>query len=440
MDIKLKDERLRKRWLILVRSQMKVASPLAAGVGSLPSTTQAFAATQAAWRFYNNERVSLPELIVPLRDYAREQVALSKAPFVLVAHDWCKLSFPGHEFREDLAELSRETDIGYELTTSLAISADDGTPLAPCEMHMKTKNVFLSTRDVAPQAVHHLEQILPTMEASHLWQLGKPILHVIDREADSIGHWRKWAANGHKILIRADDRRVLWNGRRTKLSDIRRELHVQGQYHDAGSALYHARRAILRVAETAVVLNRPARKLTKDAKGKRKQVSVPGPPLAMRLILTRVEDENGKLLAEWYLLTNVPAEWADALHVARCYYWRWKIETYFKLLKSHGFQLEGWLQHTGIAIARRLLVVSMAAVTVWKLLADESATATELKTVLVRLSGRQMKRNHPFTAPALLAGLWTLLSMLDTLEQYDVSTLKAMLSKVCLPIPLLKSG
>jgi len=35
MEIKLKDERLEKRWLFLVRSQMKVSSPLAAGVGSL---------------------------------------------------------------------------------------------------------------------------------------------------------------------------------------------------------------------------------------------------------------------------------------------------------------------------------------------------------------------------------------------------------------------
>lgn len=438
MNIKLKDERLEDRWLILVLSQMKVASPLAAGVGSLPSTAQAFAATQAAWRFYNNERVSLAELVAPLRDYARERVALSTAPFVLVAHDWCKLSFPGHSFREDLAELSSETDIGYELTTSLAISADDGTPLAPCEMHMKTKNAFLSTRDPAPEAMPHLEQILPTMDASHQWALGKPIVHVIDREADSIGHWRKWDAAGHKMIIRADDRRVLWNGVRAKLSGIRQELHTQGQYRDAGPALYHGRQARLRVAETAVILDLPARTLIKDKNGKPKQVSVPGPPLPMRLILTRVEDENGNLLAEWYLLTNVPAEWADAARLARCYYWRWKIETYFKLMKSHGFQLEDWLQQTGIAIARRLLVASMACVTVWQLLADESAPAQELKTVLVRLSGRQMKRNRPFTAPALLAGLWALLSMLHTLEQYDVADLKALLFKVHLPVPLHK--
>ena len=67
-------------------------------------------------------------------------------------------------------------------------------------------------------------------------------------------------------------------------------------------------------------------------------------------------------------------------------------------MKSHGFQLEDWLQQTGLAIARRMLVASMAAVTVWQLMADESAPATELKTVLIRLSGRQMKRNRPFHA------------------------------------------
>jgi hypothetical protein len=434
MKIKLKDERLGKRWQKLVRAQMKSAVPLAAGVGSLPSTTQAFAATQAAWRFYNNERVTLPELIVPLRDYVREQVGASHAPFVLVAHDWCKLSYPGHSFRKDLAELSNASDVGYELTTSLAIDAADGAPLAPVEMHMKTGSAFLSTREPAPAAVTHLDQILPTMQASSGWKLGKPIVHVIDREADSVGHYREWDAAGHRVLIRANDRWVKSGERRVKLSALRTELLQQGAYRDVGPALYHGRKARLQVAETSVILYRAARKSIK-----KKRFIVPGPPLTMRLILTRVVDEQGRLLAEWYLLSNVPAEWADAALLARCYYWRWRIETYFKLLKSHGFQLEDWLQETGIAIARRILVASMAAVTVWKLLADESPPATELKTVLVRLSGRQMKRGKPFTAPALLAGLWSLLSMLDTLKHYDLPALHALLNKVHLPISLLNS-
>jgi hypothetical protein len=431
MNIKLKDGRLEKRWAKLVRSQLKSASPLAAGVGSLPSTKQAFAATQGAWRFYNNERVTLRELIEPLRDYVREQVAASSTPFVLVAHDWCKLSYPEHAFRKDLAELSSETDVGYELTTSLAIDAAEGTPLGPVEIHLKTGPAFLSTREPAPAAVMHLDQILPTMQASAGWILGKPLLHIIDREADSLSHYREWEAAGHKVLIRADDRRVKVGTRQVKLSDIRRELLQQNAYRDVGPALYHGRKARLQVAETAVSLHRAGRKTIN-----KKRVAVPGAALPMRLILTRVVDEQGRLLAEWYLLSNAPAEWADAAHLARCYYWRWRIESYFKLLKSHGFQLEYWLQETGLAIARRLLVVSMAAVTVWKLLADDSPPATELKQVLTRLSGRQMKRRQPFTAPALLAGLWSLLAMLDTLEHYDPAALRALLAQVPLPIPL----
>lgn len=435
MNIRLKDERLGKRWLILVRAQMKVSSPLAAGVGVLPSSTQALAATQAAWRFYNNERVTLAELVEPLRDYARERVALSSAPFVLVAHDWSKLSFPGHEFRRDMAELSSAADVGYEVTAALAISGDNGVPLAPLELHLKTKHALLSTREPAPPPVAHLEQVLPTLEASRGWKLSKPIVHVIDREADSVGHWRQWEAHGHKLLIRADDRVVLWEDRHLKLSEIRRKLRQRGAYQDAGAALYHGRKARLRVAETTVVLDRPARTMI----GK-KQVSVPGLPLVMRLIVTRVEDEQERLLAEWTLLSNVPAEWADAAHLARCYYWRWRIETYFKLLKSHGLQLEDWRQETGAAIARRLLVGSMACVTVWQLLADDSAPATQLKNVLVRLSGRQMRRTKPYTAPALLAGLWMLLSMFDLLQEHDLNALKSLVAKVQLPIPLLWTG
>jgi len=89
---------------------------------------------------------------------------------------------------------------------------------------------------------------------------------------------------------------------------------------------------------------------------------------------------------------------------------------FFQAAQSHGQQLERWQQETGPAIARRLLIASMACVVVWQLQADSSPQACEFKSVLVRLSGRQMKWGRPYTAPALLAGLWTLLSMLSLLD------------------------
>jgi hypothetical protein len=375
----------------------------------------------------NNERVGMPELVEPLRQVGRSHVRELKSQFALLVHDWCKLSFTFG--KRDLTQLTHATDIGYELTTALLVSADDGSPLAPMEIHLKTADGVISTRDPAPEDLPHLEQVLPTMQASLRWDLDKSLLHVIDREADSVDHLRKWDSAGFKFLVRADNRRVQWCGKSVLLSQIRKSLaQSKAFYKVTDQASYHGKPAQLWVAETKVVLNRPAKK---NVKGKRFQVA--GKPISLRYIVVQLRDWNGKVLAEWMLLTNA-ARCVHTERLARCYYWRWRIESYFKLLKSHGQQLEQWQQETGLAIARRLLVASMACVLVWQLQADETPQATELKAILIRLSGRQMKRNRPHTAPALLAGLWVMLSMLTLLQHYDLDDIRRLAAQ----IPLLK--
>ena len=94
------------------------------------------------------------------------------------------------------------------------------------------------------------------------------------------------------------------------------------------------------------------------------------------------------------------------------------------MLKSAGLQLEEWQQATADRILRRLLIAGMACVTVWQLAADASPTAAKTRSLLIRLSGRQMKRKRPFTEPALLAGLWVLLAMLDVLDHYTIPDLR----------------
>jgi hypothetical protein len=136
-----------------------------------------------------------------------------------------------------------------------------------------------------------------------------------------------------------------------------------------------------------------------------------------------VRAEDGTLLAQWLLLSNVPAA-VSAETIAVWYYWRWRIESYYKLLKGAGQALEDWQQESGRAIAKRLLVASMACVVIWRLARPIQPETIALRRLLVRLSGRQMKRNRPFTAPAMLAGFQALLAMLDVLEEYDVQELR----------------
>ena len=405
---------------------MRAPHELASGVAALPSAGTAFAATQAAWRFLNNDRARLPALAVPLREVGRTRLNATSAEFGLLVHDWCKFTFEQPTRKQDLVQLTHETDVGYELTTSLLVSADDGSPLAPMEMHLKTGRGVLSTRSPAPPDLPHLEQVLPTMRVSRSWGVSKRLLHVIDREADSVDHFRRWDADGHLYLVRADDRRVRWNENSHLLSEIRNTVRSEGAMRHVGKALHQGHRAQLYVAETAVILNRPAKK---NQKGKKYEL--PGAALPLRFIIVQLRDEPGQIvLAEWMLLSNMPPELAQAEKLAQCYYWRWRIESFFKLLKSHGHQLEQWQQKTGPAIARRLMIAAMACVVVWQLQADQSPEANELKTLLVRLSGRQMKYGRPYTAPALLAGLWVLLSMLATLEHYDLDALKRLADKI----------
>jgi hypothetical protein len=209
------------------------------------------------------------------------------------------------------------------------------------------------------------------------------------------------------------------------LSEIAGKLRQQRAFTCVGTASYQGRAAQLWVAETAVVLYRPAKKNVRGRKYEK-----PGRPLELRLIVVQLRNAAGKLRAQWLLLSNAPLDWATAERLAWCYYWRWRIESFFKLLKSHGQQLEQWQQTSGPAIARRLLIAAMACVVVWQLQADASPAAKELKDLLVRLSGRQMKRTRPHTAPALLAGLWVLLSLLALLEHYDLRHLKRLATQL----------
>jgi hypothetical protein len=418
------EPRLQRRYHALVLSHMRSASHLAAGVASLPDQGQAFAATQAAWRFHTNDRVTLSALVEPLRAVGRDRATTTASPFLVVVHDWSKLAYlPGHAQRgkKDLVQLTHANDIGYELTTALLVDADDGSPLAPMELHCLTGDGVLSTRR-RTRVVGHLEQVLPTMTASGTWALPKPLLHVIDREADSVGHYRRWHKAGHKFLVRVDNRHVRWNGKRCRLSTIRRDLGRGRHFRQAGEtggASYQGRPATLFIAETEVVLDRPAKEKIDG-----RSTAVPGSPLVLRYVLVQVRNQAGRILAEWMLLSNAPREWAATEQLARCYYWRWRIESFFKLLKSHGHQLERWQQESGKAIVRRMLVAAMACVVVWQLGSESSPESMMFKDALVRLSGRQMKKKKRHTAPALLAGLWVLLSMLALLEHTDLNELK----------------
>jgi hypothetical protein len=183
------------------------------------------------------------------------------------------------------------------------------------------------------------------------------------------------------------------------------------------------------VAETEVTITRPGQQRVRRGKGRVRRHE-PGAPLRLRLIVVQLRLPDERLAGEWLLLTNLGPEVSAEL-IAEWYYWRWLIESYFKLCKSAGQRLEQWQQESAQALAKRLLVAAMASVVVWQVQGESSPGGEELRQLLLRLSGRQVRRGQA-TAPALLAGMWVLLAMLDVLQHHDLAELTQM-ARLMLP-------
>lgn len=430
-----------------MKEHSHVVNAAVSGLSALPGTGQTFAATRAMTRFLNNPDVPFQALIEPAQDAVRQALRSSSSPCALIVHDWCMFGFGTHTSKKDRLQRSHDQDLGYELGTALVVDADDGRPLGPMELRLRTADGMLSTRVSATEMPPgHIDEVLDAMNTARGWNLDQQLVHVIDREADSVGHYRDWHSRGHRFVVRADnDRLVQWHDRERKMADVVAELSrefqdVLNERGEPAMVTIRAGTGRVRVAETSVVLHRPAQKATgeKTAGGHKKKTAVPGPPITLRLIVTRIVDEHGRTLAEWCLLTNVDAASADTATIGRWYAWRWRIETFHKLLKSAGMNAEEWQQETGAAFLRRLCVVVMSCLTIWHLQREDGEAAQRLRKILVRLSGRQMKHGVESTAPALLAGLEKLLAIDDLLQTEDLQEILTLARQV-LP-KLFRSG
>ena len=120
----------------------------------------------------------------------------------------------------------------------------------------------------------------------------------------------------------------------------------------------------------------------------------------------------------------------EAVTIALWYYWRWRIESFFKLLKRAGQHVEQWQQENASRIARRLLVAAQACVVIWALMRAEDPQSKSLRQFLMSLSGRMTKPGVEYTAPALFDGMNNLLATIDALDQYPLAEIRRMASVV----------
>ncbi|RYD78646.1 MAG: hypothetical protein EOP84_14000 [Verrucomicrobiaceae bacterium] len=420
------EPRLQRRYEQLICEHLRVAEQAASGVRHVSAgQKEIVAAAQGAWRFYANESVELPQLANPLLEHARKVLKEEGAKVILCVEDWSKLTFSLHRAKQERTKVGKRHDLGYELQVSLLISERDGQPIAPVVEQLRSESGIYSTRSTKRLETQcHLDELTERMSWMEAQNLGAPIVHIIDREGSSVGHMRQWVAQERRFLVRATDRVVRWRQENWHLRDLAEKVRSEGRKHRwrKGEKIRLSGKTLRqRIWETSVVLDRPAQSERKGLPRRR----VPGAPITLRLVITQLRDEKAQVHAQWWLLSNVPKKDANLVTLARWYYWRWKIENFFKLLKSAGQQVQHWLQRTPEAFARRLLVASMACVLVWNLARDPSEEARQLRQTLANWSGRKLKHGQEFTETALLEGVFLLLASLKILHSHSLEELQA---------------
>jgi len=410
---------------------MTPADPLSCAIKDVASAQKTtFATTQAVWRFLNNERVTFSQLNQPLTALARQGIASSPHSYALVVHDWSRLQFHSHHKKHDRLKMTHGGDVGYELQSRLLVDAASGLPVAPLAQTLTDGKGCRSTlTEGLSDSQTHMDALTADITRVEALGIGKTLVHLIDREGDSVAHMRALSAQGLRWLIRGKEgHQVTYQGCPLKAGAV-----ADGLSFGAGKQVdYKGRQACLSVAETPVTLTRVAKPRRTDKETGRRVKVQAGPPLAVRLVVARLSDSEGRELGRWTLLTNVDAE-ISAEEIAQWYYWRWNIESFFKLIKGAGHDVESWLQRSADAVLRRLLIASMACVLAWRLQRAEGEDNARARRWVCRLSGRQQKRGRMESAPSLLAGLSVLLNTLMLLSEYTPEELTRLATTVLGP-------
>ncbi|MEI6336621.1 MAG: hypothetical protein WCS87_18850 [Methylococcaceae bacterium] len=157
----------------------------------MPNKTSSFASTQAAWRFYKNPSVTLTKLHEPLLLSAHEGIATHCSNYALCVHDWSRLNYRKHASKLDKYQITHETDMGYDLQTSLIISDQTGQPIAPVAQRLVTADGSYATYQEQALSVtveNHLDEVTHCIDELEQQDFTKPLVHIIDRESDSIAH------------------------------------------------------------------------------------------------------------------------------------------------------------------------------------------------------------------------------------------------------------
>lgn len=453
--------------------------PAAAGLGPVHERTP-MADLASFYRFAGNEKASL-EAMRQARAAATLERAEHCGELMLVMHDVTELSYYGHDSKEDRRALGDGQGLGYEYHCCLAVGASSGAPLGVLHDTVVSKSgpddadsfdyqgdpTFKSLPKAGKKRLptNHKHQFAVHAQGLASTLGGRPVVHVGDSEFDDVFIMLACEdASAHFVLRTRSDRLVQvleqpWMSESLRTPQAGGHPAPPGYIHSSVHRLLpfltmHPYKTVFvdakgRISEEHTSLGmRPAKleiaslrvRLYRPAKRSKKYFETPRPVEVNLVCVVEKHPPQGVQALNWTLYTNLETDTPDKqAAVAQHYRLRWKVESYFRLLKS-GYRLEDCRLEDAGKIARLAIVLSLAAMAILQLkeaaglpasgkLSEEDHRrlkeamqapdpakhnlALRLMAQMARLGGWLARRNDPLGPDVLMRGARRLAAILD---------------------------
>jgi hypothetical protein len=341
-----------------------------------------WAETKAAYRFFQNDNVTVGEILATHRCKTAQRAKEHQT--VLALQDTSYFVYTSHRKTEGLGKMSMKKgknvkkiySNGLMMHTCLAVTTD-GLPLGLLDQKIFSRKLRTKkTGKAKPHAHLPIEEKesyrwLEALENTKAATGGTEIVTVCDREADLYTFFKRSHQIGASVLVRANaDRTInrtsryaekgvkkLWEPMRQQIETGSYTLDISKRSKTKHCQEREARTATVAVRFGSFMLNPPRNNLQHSTEDL--------PDIEMYAAYALESDPpDGEEPVEWMLLTNLPVtSYEEAYEKILWYCVRWRIEMYFKVLKS-GFRVETCRLGHAERLARYLTVMSIVA---WRL-------------------------------------------------------------------------
>lgn len=312
---------------------------------SLPDGCGRWAETKAAYRLFDNERVTPDAIIGAHSDATQARITALGEDRILIAHDRATLNYTTHHAAEGMGAIGTSGLRGFFVHSAQAISIH-GVPLGLLAQQRMFRPIPdpAQTEDEEAPTPHATRRPSRNERESRRWTdvllastkalpLHVRAISIADREADFYDFLAKGTDNKLDLLIRAvHDRRLDQEGNPRLRATVEATAPLGSITVDIPrSAARASYRATLELRACRVMLCAPQ---NAEHRGQ------PSLPLwAMLAQQTDVPPAGEKPITWWLLTTIAVPDLATARQLLTWYTFRWRVERFHYTLKS-GCQVE----------------------------------------------------------------------------------------------------